>query len=281
MRMVKLNDKRSRTGRFAMLILAATVAGGGCGGSTTSAPATSGGGAASSSAPRGVSTASAKAGRRRPTCAAPRQVLAGVYHPSRLHVLARCRAVSGRVVAIHHDTDGDLHIYLDTGGALTNAANRAAHGALVVEFMPRDGGHLPAPAVGDHIRLTGAWVLDAEHGWREIHPVWSERLRGVTYHSGPQFGGSPAGVGSSEAAASCTSNGHPCQGYRAAARSSSGSATTSSSSNGSAASGPSGAVPASHLRAGEFCSPSKEGLYEASGYACSPASDGRNRLHRR
>jgi hypothetical protein len=147
-------------------------------------------------------------------CAAPAKVLAGVYHPSRLHVLAACRTVSGTVTAISHEADGDLHIGLDTGGALTNAVNRSKLGGdLLVEFMPRDGGHLPAPSVGDRVRLTGAWVLDANHGWRELHPVWTETLAGVTYRSGPQYGGSPPGVGSSEASARCTDNGAPCRGY--------------------------------------------------------------------
>jgi hypothetical protein len=97
---------------------------------------------------------------------------------------------------------------LNTGGVLTNAVNGSEQdGDLLVEFMPRDGGHLPALAVGDHISLTGAWVLDADHGWNELHPVWSETLSGITYRSGPQYGGSPADVGSSAAAADCTSNG--------------------------------------------------------------------------
>jgi hypothetical protein len=110
--------------------------------------------------------------------------------------------------------DGDLHVALDTGGVLTNAVNVSREGGnLVVEFMPRDGGHLPAPVVGEHIRLTGAWVLDANHGWNELHPVWSETRAGITYRSGPQYGGTPASIGSSQAAADCTSNGVVCQGY--------------------------------------------------------------------
>jgi hypothetical protein len=129
-------------------------------------------------------------------------------------VLAACRPVSGTVRAISHEQDGDLHIGVDTGGALTNSVNRSKlGGTLLVEFMPRDGGHLPAPSVGDHISLTGAWVLDTNHGWRELHPVWSEALAGVTYRSGPQYGGSPAGVGSSEASADCTYHGARCKGY--------------------------------------------------------------------
>src|SRR5437868_7142442 len=34
----------------------------------------------------------------RPVCQAPSDVLAGVYHPYRLHILASCRSVSGIVV---------------------------------------------------------------------------------------------------------------------------------------------------------------------------------------
>jgi hypothetical protein len=148
------------------------------------------------------------------TCHAPTDVLAGVYHPSRLHVLSPCRAVSGTVVGLSHEVDGDLHIALDTAGVLTNSVNASAEGGnLVVEFMPRDGGHLPAPAVGEHIRLIGAWVLDANHGWNELHPVWSETRARSTYRSGPQYGGSPAAIGSDKAAADCTSNGAVCKGY--------------------------------------------------------------------
>lgn len=155
-------------------------------------------------------------GQRAPaTCPSPRNVLAGVYHPSRLHVLAPCRTIFGVVTAISHEQDGDLHVAVNTHGALTNALNRSKLGGdLLVEFMPRDGGHLPAPRVGSRIRLTGAWVLDTNHGWDELHPVWSETLAGVTYRSGPHYGGSPRGVGSSEASAQCTTNlGAPCRGY--------------------------------------------------------------------
>jgi hypothetical protein len=117
-------------------------------------------------------------------------------------------------MAISHEQDGDLHIGVDTGGALTNAINGSMLGGhLLVELMPRDGGHLPAPSVGDHISLTGAWVLDTNHGWEELHPVWSETMAGSTYRSGPQYGGSPADVGSSEAAEDCTNHGASCQGY--------------------------------------------------------------------
>ena len=117
-------------------------------------------------------------------------------------------------MGLSHEVDGDLHIALATDGVLTNAVNRSRQGGnLVAEFMPRDGGHLPTPVVGERIRLTGAWVLDANHGWNELHPVWSETRAGVTYQSGPQYGGTPADVGSRQAAKGCTSKGARCQGY--------------------------------------------------------------------
>ncbi len=185
----------------AVLALTAALAAAGCGGSGPHGSAT-------------PTTKTAMKGEDAATCRAPAGVLAGVYHPSRLHVLSPCLGVAGTVVGLSHEVDGDLHIALDTAGALTNAVNRSHEdGNLVVEFMPRDGGHLPAPAVGERIRLTGAWVLDANHGWNELHPVWSETRAGVTYHSGPQYGGSPADVGSRQAAKDCTSKGARCQGY--------------------------------------------------------------------
>lgn len=225
-------------------------------------------------------------------CTAPGDLLAGVYHPYRLRVLAACRRASGIVMTVRHEQDGDLHIdlALDPGSrGLTNDVNRSAQrGALVVEFMARDGGHLPAPRVGDHVTLTGAWVNDTDHGWNELHPVWSEQINGaLLYRSGPQYGGSPAGDSSSEAEADCrAASGRPCQGYVAPGTTpSSPSSSTGCGSCGVApstpASGSGGSAGTANYRAGEFCSPAKEASYGAAGYTCSPGSDGRERLHRR
>lgn len=279
------------TRNVVLLLFAATVALGGCGGSASPTATT-----VVTASPQGTAPASTTQPRsavpkpkarvrprqhRTPACRAPVDLLAGVYHPYRLRVLAPCRSVVGTVEAVRHEQDGDVHIDLDTGGALTNVVNGSEQGgSLLVEFMPRDGGHLPVPSVGDHISLTGAWVLDTDHGWNELHPVWSETLAGVRFRSGPQYGGSPASVGSSEAAADCTDNGVACQGYGGAAASSSSSSPSPPSAPSAGGSTSSGSVPASHLRSGEFCSTSKEAFYEADGYTCSPGSDGRERLHR-
>ena len=35
------------------------------------------------------------------------------------------------------------------------------------------GADLAPPALGATVSVTGPYVLDADHGWMEIHPVWS------------------------------------------------------------------------------------------------------------
>jgi hypothetical protein len=151
-------------------------------------------------------------------CPPPAKALAGVYHPDRLIVLKPCQKASGVIQDVRDEEDGDLHILVLLDGPyrrLLNAGNYSQqHGWLVVEFMARDAGHLPEPTSGARITMWGAWVLDTDHGWREIHPVFKMRLGGRTYTSGPRFGGSPPGVGSSDAAETCrTATGKRCRGY--------------------------------------------------------------------
>jgi hypothetical protein len=159
-------------------------------------------------------------------CPAKSHVLEGVYHPQRLSVMRICQRASGTVRKVILEEDGDLHIRLhltDTYAGLTNDVNDAKQqGDLVVEFMPRDGGHLPRPAVGDFVTLVGAWVTDLEHGcssctaegWNELHPVWREILNGGVFTSGPNYGGSPESARSKNAADLCRDeNGQRCAGY--------------------------------------------------------------------
>ena len=120
--------------------------------------------------------------------------LAHVYNPSRLHVLASCVGVRGVIISVRQELDGDLHILLKVdaeqrdprGGRFTNSVNDAEQrGDLVLEpvcvgpvIQPDAQGacagyHNPlvVPAPGSHVVVTGAWVLDAPHGWLEIHPL--------------------------------------------------------------------------------------------------------------
>ncbi|MHB8684380.1 MAG: hypothetical protein ACYC9X_08645 [Dehalococcoidia bacterium] len=138
-----------------------------------------------------LQTALAAAGRGAPAAAAPRvfradgcvegDVLAGVYLPSRLKVLDPCVTVEGVVRAVESsgagEGDGDLSFDVEVAGPdlrLLNDVNRKdRHGWLHMEIVPLDQPRLPKPAVGEHVRVTGAWVTDTVHGHNEIHPVWA------------------------------------------------------------------------------------------------------------
>lgn len=111
-----------------------------------------------------------------------------VYHAYRLHVISPCKTVTGTVETVKREPDGDLHIGLQAGKDLVNTANvRYQHGWLVIEAIC-EGAVTQADAVaacrgfsspvrvphpGQMVAVTGSYVLDADHGWLELHPVSS------------------------------------------------------------------------------------------------------------
>ena len=82
----------------------------------------------------------------------------------------------GRVVLVLQARDGDTHINVLPDRGYWHLLNRRNYliqsGTLVVEVIPADRAQVPVPAIGTHVRVTGAYVTDLEHGWREIHPAW-------------------------------------------------------------------------------------------------------------
>jgi len=122
----------------------------------------------------------------------------GVHGPDRLKVLSPCTAFQGTVKeAPVKNPDGDVSFQVspDPGYAgMLNAHNRS-EGGLHIEIVPRDqpgctpgqpihvadvpdlgtcsGRDVAAPALGAHVRIIGAWVLDLNNNWYEIHPAWS------------------------------------------------------------------------------------------------------------
>lgn len=116
---------------------------------------------------------------------------AHVYHPARLRLLNPCVTVNGTIAVIRDEADGDRHLLLrlDAGqGQYLNPVNLSQqHGDLVLETVcvgtvtqadavSACAGYrnpLTLPAIGAHVAVTGAWVLDTDHGWMEIHPVAS------------------------------------------------------------------------------------------------------------
>jgi hypothetical protein len=112
-----------------------------------------------------------------------------VYHAYRLQVISACKTVAGTVEDVSQEPDGDTHIRLKPDpryASLINSVNsKYEHGDLVVEAICT-GAVSQADAVnachgftsgvrsvtaGDRIAVTGSYVLDADHGWTEIHPV--------------------------------------------------------------------------------------------------------------
>jgi len=101
------------------------------------------------------------------------------------------------VVDVAHEDDGDYHVWFKPDPAyelLLNAQNHfQAQPAMLAEITPEcppstnppDAGSaarcpkskLPVPVIGQHIAIDGPWVLDTDHGWREIHPVDSIQIR--------------------------------------------------------------------------------------------------------
>ncbi len=109
----------------------------------------------------------------------------GVWSPARLRVLSTCVTVSGTIQALTPTSgpavDGDygIDIRVDAGYEWTLSLGSYVlnDGNLHVEVVPSDQaavlGNLTL-VPGAHVQVTGAWVLDTDHGWTsEIHPAWS------------------------------------------------------------------------------------------------------------
>jgi hypothetical protein len=135
----------------------------------------------------GVPSASASGA---PTGSACRSPAEHVYHPYRLQVRNPCLTLTGVIDRVKDEPDGDYHVrlHLDPRFAnLVNSANVAQQGGdLVLEpvcihaitqadAVGACAGYtnpLLIPARGTHVIATGAYVLDTDHGWMELHPLW-------------------------------------------------------------------------------------------------------------
>jgi hypothetical protein len=121
---------------------------------------------------------------------------AGVHNPDRLQVLDPCKHATGIAVDVAYEDDGDYHVWfkLDPGFEylLNSEDHFQAQPAMLAEITPDcpeainppdaqsaarcPKSKLPIPVVGDHVAIDGPWVLDVDHGWREIHPVDTIRI---------------------------------------------------------------------------------------------------------
>lgn len=113
----------------------------------------------------------------------------GVWGPQRLRVIDTCVTVSGTVEGVtpqygpSNDNDFGVDIRLDAQyTSLLSVGNMVVGGSLMhAEVVPSDQPALAAQLrviqPGERITITGALVLDTDHGYgAEIHPVWAIQL---------------------------------------------------------------------------------------------------------
>lgn len=114
-----------------------------------------------------------------------------IYHKPRLHVIKKCVTVTGTISrACRKEKDGDWHCFLKLDKqfeSMLNDMNRKKEfGNLVIEPIcvkpPTQTDAIqackgfsqsfPEIKVGNHVAVTGDYVLDAQHGHMESHPVY-------------------------------------------------------------------------------------------------------------
>jgi hypothetical protein len=114
-----------------------------------------------------------------------------VYDPERLQIVEPCKVVTGVIVERNADPDGDEHMLLklDKGqkDLLLKKNYSKKEGCLVVEVVcvnhitrKRAKGactgyvnNVHLPQVGEHVRVSGSYVIDLHNNWSEIHPASS------------------------------------------------------------------------------------------------------------
>ena len=112
-----------------------------------------------------------------------------VYNPSRLQVIKKCTEVTGIIEESSANEDGDQHMLLKLddgqGDLLTKKNITKKQGDLVIEAVCANKTTLPKvnntcngyinkiqiPKVGEHVKVTGSYVIDSHNGWAEIHPI--------------------------------------------------------------------------------------------------------------
>ena len=112
-----------------------------------------------------------------------------VYNPTRLKVVDKCITVTGVIKESSADDDGDQHMLLKLDAGQENLLKdrnlKKKKGTLVIEAVcmntitkSKVGGackgyinHIQLPQTGNHVKVTGSYVIDSHNGWAEIHPI--------------------------------------------------------------------------------------------------------------
>jgi hypothetical protein len=133
------------------------------------------------------------------------------------------------VDSVEPEPDGDVHVLLRLplrrSGLLNDGNFSDTHGDLVAEIIcvgpttEADAesacaghvNHVAVPSAGERIRISGTYVLDAVHGWMEIHPVSRlSVLSAAAPVSPPSAPGAPAGCHPRAPSGNCYEPGEFC-----------------------------------------------------------------------
>ena len=114
-----------------------------------------------------------------------------MHDVQRIKIVTACVTVTGIIAKVGSSDDGDIDMALTLDAGFANLLNSAnvtkLNGNLQIEAICQApvhadvpdaqrtcanfNGAVPIPAVGTHVRVTGVYVLDSDHGWMEIHPI--------------------------------------------------------------------------------------------------------------
>ena len=107
----------------------------------------------------------------------------GVWGVERLRMVDPCVTVSGTVEIVYNVTganvDGDFYFDVQLDSSYTYMLSFGSYaimnGTIHVEVVPSDQPTVLSNLTlkgGQHVQVTGSWVLDTDHGWySEIHPA--------------------------------------------------------------------------------------------------------------
>ncbi len=93
-----------------------------------------------------------------------------VYHPDRLRVIAKQKQVTGVITYLKYEKDGDLHIVVNglVGECICQRSSKIKYVTnACIGYIKK----FPLLHKGDKITMSGVYVFDRIHKWREIHPV--------------------------------------------------------------------------------------------------------------
>ncbi|MGP8215994.1 MAG: hypothetical protein ACLQQ4_10555 [Bacteroidia bacterium] len=111
-----------------------------------------------------------------------------VFQPERLVALKDTMTISGTVMFVFCELDGDYHIRLRMDSDYVKLSKKnfkrqdsciileivCAHQAIFPISCKCQGykNHIAVPVVGMKVSVTGKLVFDKRHKWTEIHPVY-------------------------------------------------------------------------------------------------------------